>query len=76
VAGTGGIDGSSSVEDVRDALRRQGYALWMEPRRELWLAAVGTEGAVSFHRSADSPDEAARAAWDEFVRRNGGIGES
>ena len=73
---TGGIDRTSTVEDVRDALHRQGYGLWMDPRREHWLAAVGAEGAPLFNRAADSPDAAARAAWEEFVARNEGLGTS
>ena len=76
MAATGGIDRTSSVEDVRDALRREGFALWMEPRRDRWLAVVGAEGAPAFHCGADSPEAAAHAAWEEFVARNGGLGSS
>lgn len=70
---SGGIDGSSSIADIRDALSRQGASLETSEQDGQWTAAVGpgaTRGAGA------SEDEAGYAAWRQFLANQGGTGAS
>jgi hypothetical protein len=76
MSGASGIDSASSVEDVKAAFRRLGVELQVEPEGDGWQARVAAHGDEQLHESGAEPAEAALAAWREFVRRNGGTGES
>jgi hypothetical protein len=76
MAGTSGIDRTSSAGDVRDALGRLGAELELEHVDDGWRATVTAHGAEQLAAHGEDDAAAARAAWAEFVRRNGGTGES
>lgn len=76
MSGASGIDRSSSVEDVQAAFRRLGVELEVERTGDGWQARVGARGDEQLTETRDEPQDAALAAWIEFVRRNAGTGES
>jgi hypothetical protein len=76
MAGTGGIDRGSGVDDVRDSFARVGVELDVRRGEVGWQAFTVLNGSSHLAGSGDGPDEAARAAWAAYVRRNGGVGQS
>jgi hypothetical protein len=76
MAGSGGIDRMSGVEDVRDSFRRVGVGLEVRSADSGWEAFTVVNGTQRPAGSGASPEEAARAAWAAYVRRNGGVGQS
>jgi len=76
MGGASGIDMTSSVEDVQAAFRRLGVELEVERTGDAWQARVGARGDEQLAETGVEPKDAALAAWTEFVRRNGGTGES
>jgi hypothetical protein len=73
----GAVDRTSSFADVADAFARHGAKLLAEPASgSSWVATVTVGRGPSLRAHGASRDEAARAAWVEYVERNGGTGVS
>jgi len=74
-----GIVRRSSVDDVRDAFRRQGIELVVRLQGTQWQALVrATPGGdrLFLDACASSPDEAARRAWRRHLEDHETTGAS
>lgn len=74
-----GIDRQSSAADVQAAFRGQGIDLILRPDGSAWQAFLRPIPGTDEHQSgarADSPDEAARRAWQRHLEEHGTTGAS
>lgn len=76
----GGIDANAGVDEIRDALERQGVELGIEPAEGGFEAvgrpALGEQRETALRGSGATEAEAAREVWARYVAVQGGVGTS
>jgi hypothetical protein len=75
-----GIDENSGVDEIRDALGRQGLELDIRQTdggfEAVGRPALGDERETALRGSGPTEDDAAREVWARFVAVQGGVGSS
>ncbi|MDX6591988.1 MAG: hypothetical protein QOJ13_1184 [Gaiellales bacterium] len=75
-----GIDANAGVDEIRDALERQGLELDIKPANGGFEAvsrpALGEERETALRGSGPTEHDAAREVWARYVAVQGGVGSS
>jgi hypothetical protein len=75
-----GIDANAGVDEIRDALERQGLELDIKPAdggfEAVGRPALGPERETALRGSGPTKQDAAREVWARYLAVQGGVGSS